>query len=269
MQITLSIITPAYNAVKFIEFCINNVISQHCPVAEHVIIDGGSTDGSVEVIRAYAEKYRHIAWVSEKDKGQSDAMNKGISMAKGKILGFLNADDFYEPNVFNRILNIMKTTPSPTLVVGNCNVWDSTGKFWFKSTPSKISLTNLMLGKFLDAFPMNPSAYFYHAALHQIIGLYDPEEHFGMDVDFMLRALQSAPVKYIDETWGNYRYLEGTKTFEDDKTGENPRRLKRIISRHEKRLPATKRVQIAVLRGFYQLMTELKLQQGALLKRVS
>jgi glycosyltransferase involved in cell wall biosynthesis len=86
--------TPVYNGQRFIEFCIKNVIDQHCSHAEHIIVDGGSTDGTVEIIKSYAEKYPHIRWISEKDNGQSDAMNKGISMAKGEILGVLNVDDF-------------------------------------------------------------------------------------------------------------------------------------------------------------------------------
>ena len=95
----ISIITPVYNGKRFIEFCIKNVIDQKCPNMEHIIVDGGSTDGTVEIIQRYAERYKHIRWVSEKDKGQSDAMNKGIRLAEGNIIGILNADDYYEPNV--------------------------------------------------------------------------------------------------------------------------------------------------------------------------
>ena len=102
--IRLSIITPVFNGIRFIESCIINVIEQNCRGLEHIIIDGGSSDGTVDVIRAYAKRYGHIKWISEKDKGQSDAMNKGIRMAQGDILGFLNVDDFYEPNVLCRII---------------------------------------------------------------------------------------------------------------------------------------------------------------------
>ena len=124
----VSIITPVYNGKRFIEFCIQNVIGQNCPDVEHIIVDGGSTDGTVDIIKKYAAKNRHIRWVSEKDKGQSDAMNKGVAMAKGEILGFLNVDDYYEPNVLCRIAEIFKTLPEPSLLVGNCNVWDNDGK---------------------------------------------------------------------------------------------------------------------------------------------
>lgn len=244
----ISIITPVYNGDKFIESCIQNVIDQNCSHAEHIIVDGGSTDGTVEIIKQYAEKYAHIHWVSERDKGQSDAMNNGISMARGNILGFLNVDDYYESNVLNHILGIFKTLPEPTLLVGNCNVWNDDGTLWFVSRPAKISFINLMQEKFMEAFPMNPSAYFYHLSLHKKIGLYKVDEHYGMDLDFILRAVYSAKIKYIDELWGNYRYLKGTKTYEDDKSGNNPLRVKAIVNGYYKKLPLFKRLIIAFFR---------------------
>jgi glycosyltransferase involved in cell wall biosynthesis len=95
----ISIITPVFNGEKFIASCIKNVIGQNCPYAEHIIIDGASTDSTASIVKTFADRYPHIRWVSEKDRGQSDAMNKGIALAQGTILGFLNVDDYYEPNV--------------------------------------------------------------------------------------------------------------------------------------------------------------------------
>ena len=243
----ISIITPVYNGERFIELCINNVIDQSCPDAEHTIVDGGSTDGTVEIIKKYAEKYKHIRCLSEKDKGQSDAMNKGIAMARGEILGFLNVDDYYEPKVLNRVLKIFKTLPEPSLLVGNCNVWDDNGNLWFVSRPNKISLVNLLLERFMESFPMNPTAYFYHKSLHEKIGLYKVDEHFGMDLDFILRATQAANLIYIDETWGNYRYLEGTKTFNDDKSGNNAIRVRAMVNTYRKQLAPVKQFKINLI----------------------
>ena len=79
------------------------MIEQNCGDVEHIIIDGGSQDGTVTIIKQYAEKYPHIRWISEADQGQSDAMNKGLDMAKGNIISFLNVDDYYEPLVLNKI----------------------------------------------------------------------------------------------------------------------------------------------------------------------
>ena len=84
MKQQLSIITPVYNGEKFIQACVENVIEQKCPDIEHIILDGCSSDNTVNIIKSYADKYPHINWVSEKDNGQSDAMNKGIAIAKGE-----------------------------------------------------------------------------------------------------------------------------------------------------------------------------------------
>src|SRR4030095_949036 len=109
----LSVITPVFNGIRFMEFCIRNVIDQKCDDAEHIIIDGGSTGGTVELIKNYADRYRHIRWVSEPDRGQSEAMNKGIATAAGPILGFLNVDDFYEPGVLCEVVSMDTRLPDP------------------------------------------------------------------------------------------------------------------------------------------------------------
>lgn len=248
----ISVITPVYNGERFIESCIKVVIDQACPSAEHIIIDGGSTDRTVEIIKQYAQKYSHIRWISEKDKGQSDAMNKGIAMAKGRILGILNVDDFYEPNVLNHVLEIFKTLPEPSLLVGNCNVWNDEGKLIWVNKPAKLKLNDLLLGIKVNPFPVNPSAYFYHASLHQKIGLYKVDEQYAMDLDFILKAVQVATVKYVDETWGNYRQIEGTKTFIEMRNGQNDRRLESFLKAYQKELPLLQRWQVNIGYEFYK-----------------
>ncbi|NJM73355.1 MAG: glycosyltransferase [Scytonema sp. RU_4_4] len=246
----ISVITPVYNGKGFIESCIKVVIEQNCPNAEHLIIDGGSTDGTVEIIKQYAEKYPHIRWISEKDKGQSDAMNKGIAMARGEILAILNVDDYYEPNVLNRILEIFKSLPEPTLLVGNCNVWDDEGRLIHFNKPTQLEFSALLLAPYINAFPMNPSAYFYHTSLHQKVGLYKVDEHYTMDYDFILKAVQAATAKYVDETWGNYRLIEGTKTRNDEKSGQSFQRLEHLLTNYRRKLPLLQRWKIAFTREF-------------------
>ncbi|MBR8839334.1 MAG: glycosyltransferase [Stigonema ocellatum SAG 48.90 = DSM 106950] len=231
----LSVITPVYNGEKFIEFCIKNVIAQKSTLVEHIIIDGGSKDRTVEIIKEYAEEYKHIRWISEKDEGQSDAMNKGIKMAKGKILGILNADDFYEDNLLNRILELFEELPEPTLLVGNCNLWDDEGKISHINKPKDLRIAALLSER--SPFPYNPSAYFYHKSLHQKVGLYKVEEHYGMDIDFLIKAILVANVKYLDEIWGNYRHIEGTKTFINKQTGQYDNIHKRVLLEHRSKLP--------------------------------
>jgi glycosyltransferase involved in cell wall biosynthesis len=242
----ISVITPVYNGDRFIESCIRVVLDQACPDVEHLIIDGGSSDRTVAIIQRYAAQYSHIYWVSEKDRGQSDAMNKGISMAKGNIIAMLNVDDYYEPNVLNRINEMFEHLPEPSLLVGNCNVWNDAGELGGINKPTKLQFKDLLLGMDINPFPINPAAYFYHASLHQKIGLYCVDEHYAMDIDFLLKAVQQATVKYVDETWGNYRQIAGTKTVTDCRNGGNQPRLRRVMRTYRKQLPLIQRMQVAV-----------------------
>ncbi|QWV95074.1 glycosyltransferase [Geomonas oryzisoli] len=252
-RVRLSVITPVFNCARFIEFCLENVMRQECPEVEHVIVDGGSTDGTVAIIERYAALHDHIRYVSERDEGQSHAMNKGIAMARGEIVGFLNADDYYEPGALREVLTQWDGLPEPSLLVGNCNVWDDDGKLWFVSRPAGISLNNLLLGRYVEAFPMNPAAYFYHKSLHLRVGPYRVEEHAAMDLHFIFRAVQHAHVTYRDRTWGNYRYLEGTKTYEGDKCGANQARVRQITEQYRRQQPALRRIQLVLLEKFGRL----------------
>jgi glycosyltransferase involved in cell wall biosynthesis len=254
----ISIITPVYNGERFIEACIKVVMEQNCIEMEHIIIDGGSTDRTVKIIKQYADKYPHIRWISEKDKGQSDAMNKGILMAKGEILGILNVDDYYEANVLNKVLEIFKTLPNPSLVVANCNVWDDRDRLQLINKPAKLELNALLLAPYINSFPMNPSAYFYHTSLHEKVGLYKVDEDYTMDYDFILKAVQTATTKYVDETWGNYRLIEGTKTKNDEKSGQSAQRLERLIKKYRRELPLLQRWKLALIRETYRKFSQFR-----------
>jgi glycosyltransferase involved in cell wall biosynthesis len=253
----ISIITPVYNGKRFIEFCIKNVIEQNCPEAEHIIVDGGSTDGTVEIIKHYADQYSHIRWISEKDKGQSDAMNKGIAMAKGEILSCLNVDDYYEPNVLYRVSELFAGLPKPSLLVGNCNIWDDEGKISLVNRPAKLRITDLVLKRRINICPLNPAAYFYHKSLHDKIGLYDINEHYTLDIDFICRAVQSAHVRYVDEIWGNYRMIAGTKTVRDKQNGTCSARYSRVMEKYRKQLPLSQRIEVGVRNGYGGVRTFL------------
>jgi len=236
MTCRLSVITPVLNGIGFIESCIRNVIGQNCPDVEHIIIDGGSNDGTVEVIRRYAETYPHIRWVSGPDRGQSDAMNKGVKMASAEILGVLNVDDYYEPGALREVLGLFEALPVPAVLVGNCNVWDEDDTLAYVNKPARVGLLALLM-LYVPAFPANPSAYFYHKALHEKIGLYDVDEHFGMDIDFLFRALRAASVKYVDRLWGNYRYRVDAKTYQDVASGRNRSRVTEIAEHYRRQAP--------------------------------
>jgi glycosyltransferase involved in cell wall biosynthesis len=240
----LSIITPVYNSERFIAACIETVIEQGCSDLEHIIMDGGSTDRTVAIIQQYADRYPHIRWRSEPDRGQSDAMNKGIAMSRGTVMGVLNVDDAYEPNVLNEVIDRFQTLPEPTLLVGNCNIWDDDSRLIEVNQPSKLGLFDLVVGVNVNPYPCNPAAYFYHTSLHQKIGCYSLDDHYSMDLDFILKAVQVANVVYVDRTWGNYRRLEGTKTVNDMQRGHMDQRVNQLLKRYRKDLPFLQQIQL-------------------------
>ncbi|MEL4895024.1 glycosyltransferase family 2 protein [Crocosphaera sp. Alani8] len=246
----ISIITPVYNGESFIESCIKVVIEQNCPDIEHIIVDGGSQDKTIAVVKKYAENYPHIRWISEADQGQSDAMNKGIKMAKGEILAILNVDDYYQPNVLNRVQTIFENLPKNSFLVGNCKVWDETGKVKFINRPEKLKLKELLLGWSINPHPINPAAYFYHKSLHDDIGLYDVDDHYTMDVDFLLRVVQTANLQYKDEIWGNYLDIEGTKTFSDRESGQGVKRMENLFNKYNQQLSFLEKLQVKV-KGYW------------------
>jgi glycosyltransferase involved in cell wall biosynthesis len=235
----ISVLTPCFQAERFIEECIESVAAQECSNVEHVIIDGGSTDRTVATLERMASRYRHVRWISEHDRGQSDALNKGVQMLRSPILGVLNVDDRYEPGVLGRIVELFKGLPEPSLVVGNCNVWDDAGTLIAVNRPRDLRLRALLFGA---QYPWNPSSYFYHAALHASAGPYDVNDHYCMDLDFLLRAVRVASVHYHDEMWGNFHLHRGTKTHLSMQAGAHEPRKREVYRRHARRLGPAARI---------------------------
>jgi len=237
----LSIITPVYQGQKYIASCIESVINQKYDSIEHIIVDGISTDGTVEIVKSYLQKYPHIRFISEKDRGQSDALNKGIKLARSKIIGILNVDDFYEPDTFRNIHSYFFKLKEPALLVGNCNVLGTNDQIININKPTRLNQTDLLLDFSINPIPVNPSAYFYHKSLHEKIGYYDEMEHYTMDLKFLLKAVTVANVLYIDKCLGNFRYIPGTKTYEDIKSGDSKDRAYQVRESFINKLPFYKR----------------------------
>lgn len=243
-EITLSIITPVYNGSSDLINCLQNVISEMNSDIEHIIIDGGSLDGTLDILKEYSARYNHIRWISEPDKGQSDAMNKGIRLARGHIIGFLNVDDYYEPGVLKRVMVLFHDVPDNTIILGNCVIWDEEGNILDVSRPVGITHDRMLMGQIIQPYPVNPSAYFYHKQLHDIVGGYDVDEHYHMDLDFLFRISKVANLLHFDEHWGNFRYQPGTKTHQNFESGLLNRRIDKLVKRYQNQLPFWKKIWI-------------------------
>ena len=243
-NIILSILTPVFNGSAYLKSCLENVCQQIQPGIEHWIIDGGSEDGSIEILEDYSARYPHLNWVSEKDKGQSDAMNKAIRLAKGQWISFLNVDDYYEAGALASVLKLISQNPNrECLFVGNLNIWNPDGSLHSVNRSNRITIPRLLAD--LCEWPYNPSAYFYPKSVHEKIGYFPENEHYAMDYDFILKVATSGiPVEYHDETWGNFRLLPEAKTSQDQQSNQSYLRAKALRDRHFQILPLKQKLEV-------------------------
>ena len=247
-MILLSIITPTYNPGDWLEKCILNVAENLSEEIEHLIIDGGSTDGTPERLQKFAEQYPHIRWISEKDRGQSDAMNKGLSMARGTWVGFLNADDFYEPGALKSVLSIISSNPSGLrFLTGNLNIINEKDELISVNKPARMSLPALLAD--ICEWPYNPAAYFYTAVIHEKIGKFPLDEHFAMDYDFILKLMTAQiPLEYHNETWGNFRLLPEAKTGMDQAANLSFQRAEVLRKKYTEQAGSLMKTQVRLLK---------------------
>ena len=247
----LTVITPVFNNVTYISSAIENYLSQQCAFSELLIMDGGSTDGTKEVIAQYAKDFPSIRWVSEKDRGQSDAMNKGITLAKGKYISFLNVDDYYSEGCLNEVCQILTQNPDINYLMGDCNVWDQTGNLIYVNRPSKVNKYHVFSGLH---FSVNPSAYFYQKSLHDKVGLYPLDNYYNMDLEMILRFRGVITFDYSPKVWGNFRMLPNAKTFEDQSSNLSELRKKELITTYLKKQSFVLQIEVSMYRfyHFYQ-----------------
>jgi len=224
----LTILLVVLNNKAYIGQAIENFLFQNCPHADLLIMDGASTDGTVDVIRAYADKHPTISFTTEKDTGQSNAMNKGLKLAKGEFVSFLNVDDFYSEGVFNEVVTLLNNDSSIDFITGNCHVWDSNGNLIYVNKPSKLEKHQVLSG---HHFPVNPTAYFYRKSIHEKVGFYNEQNHFNMDLEFIIRVALNSKLTYVDRDWGNFRMLPNTKTFSDQATDSLEGRKRELLKK--------------------------------------
>lgn len=205
----ISIITPSFNSVSFIEQTIDSVLSQAFPNLEYIIIDGGSTDGTVDLIKKY-ENYLTY-WISESDKGQSHAINKGITRATGDIINWLNADDYYEPDTL-RTVSAAFENPHVRAYGGRSRIFNDRGTIRY-SNGSDVYEGNL--AKTIGMARIDQPETFFHREAWQKVGLLNENLHYTMDKEWWVRFLFTFgidPVLVNQELLVNFRYHGRSKT---------------------------------------------------------
>ncbi|MHA1386036.1 MAG: glycosyltransferase family 2 protein [Candidatus Helarchaeota archaeon] len=202
----ISIVTPSYNQAEFLEETIISVLNQNYPNLEYIIIDGGSTDESVEIIKKY-EKYISY-WVSEEDKGQAHALNKGFRFSSGELVGWQNSDDFYLPNAFIKVGQVFSTHIADIYFGHKYNV-DKRGNIIRPMYYTKYS----MLSNIYEGIQLANQSSFWCRRLFKLIGYLDDNFHYALDSEFFLRmGLNRCKFHLIDEFLGCLRMHESTKS---------------------------------------------------------
>ncbi|MEW6510897.1 MAG: glycosyltransferase family 2 protein [Bacteroidota bacterium] len=197
----ISIITPSFNQAQFIERTIQSVMRQDHSDVEHIVIDGGSHDGTVEILR----KYQHLQWVSERDTGQSNAINKGFARATGNIVAWLNSDDFYEENVFGSVERYFLAHPECMVLYGDITFVDRAGSPLYTIEGNTISFDALISCPDIVRQP----SFFWRRELLSELGGVDESLRLVMDFDFLLRAGRRHRFHYLKGNLSYYRlYVE-------------------------------------------------------------
>jgi len=202
----ISIITPSYNQAAFLEETIQSVIGQEYPHKEYIVIDGGSSDGSIEIIRRYSDRLSH--WVSEPDRGQSHAINKGFALARGDVLAWLNSDDLYMPGALRAIAELFFQHPEVDLIYGDYIYTDVGGKVMRRRHVfSSMLLYHDYLGQ---------PAVFFRRSLWEKVGCLDESLHYCMDWDLFLRMWKVSRSRHLPTVLATYRLHNTAKSNAED-----------------------------------------------------
>lgn len=196
----ISIVTPTFNAARYLAQAIESIAIQRYPHVEYIVVDGGSTDDTLDIVKAHEGLVTR--WISEPDDGISDAFNKGISMATGEIIGIINADDYYHPGAFDAVAASAEETPEADVYFGDAihERFDGSGMFHFKPA--------LPIGKFIwRRMPISHPATFVRRSAYEKYGLYDTRYRLAMDYDLILRMYRrGAKFCYVPSTLAHFRY---------------------------------------------------------------
>ena len=223
----MTIVTPSYNQGRFIAATIESVLTQDYPNIEYIIMDGGSTDETAAVVEPYLDR---LTFISEKDRGQSHAINKGFSMARGEIVSYLNSDDVFLPGAIRRAVAALEADPSVAMVYGDGYQIDIDG-----ATISHFAATqrfDLWRLAHLSAYILQQTVFWRKWAC-DAVGPFDEALYYGMDWDMFIRVGMQFPVQYIPAHMGAIREYATAKSFAGG--AKRVRELTMISRRHTRK----------------------------------
>jgi glycosyltransferase involved in cell wall biosynthesis len=203
----VSIITPSFNQAEFLEATIQSVLNQDYPNVEYLVIDGGSTDGSKEILEKYDRDLSF--WVSEPDSGQTEAINKGFARARGKYIAWINSDDVYYPQAISEAVAYLNATPDVGLVYGDADFINAQGDQIGRFNAAQTSYQQLRRGY----VHIPQQAAFFQRRFWEMVGPLDPSFFFAMDYDLWVRLAAITTIVYHPQTWAAFRLHGDAKSL--------------------------------------------------------
>lgn len=212
----ISVITPSLNQGKFIEETIKSVLNQNYPNLEYIVMDGGSNDNTISILKKYSKQ---ISWYSQRDRGQADAINKGMKLAKGDIIAYLNSDDLYFSNTLFTVNDYFNQHERMKWVTGKCRIIDSRGKeirkwltawknLWLKKVYLKIPTK---WGLYTLNFLSQPSTFWRREVIDKV-GYFDISLKYVMDYDYWLKTSKEFKLGFIDKYLSYFRVYASSKS---------------------------------------------------------
>ena len=226
-SLKVSVVVPSYNQAEFLGRTLTSLLNQTYGPLEIIVVDGGSSDGTVELLRAYEQHLAH--WVSEPDRGQSDALNKGFELATGDIFGWLNADDLYLPDAVAVAVEVLTRHPDVDVAFGDHLQIDAQDRVTDYVYDFPASTGQLLY----EGFFANAQAMFWRRSLHLSAGRFDVDLHRTMDYEMMVRFLRVSGrrgFKHVSRPLGCFRRHDAQKTQVFDEVVEREHR--HIAARH-------------------------------------
>jgi hypothetical protein len=200
----VSIITPSFNQSSFLERTIQSVLGQDYPAVEYLVADGGSTDGSQEIIKKYAD--RLAWWVSEKDHGQAEAINKAFAHSHGEFVAWLNSDDYYLPGAVSAAVKMFEKAPQAGMIYGDMLAVDEYDRTINTLKYRQLTLMDLLCFQIIG----QPAVFMRRSAFEKAGGL-DTTLHFLLDHQLWIRIAEQTDILHVNETWAAARYHAAAK----------------------------------------------------------
>lgn len=215
MSFKLTAVTATFNRKEFLPRCLDSVTKQPYADKEHIVIDGASTDGTRELLANYAEQHPHVKWISEPDRGISDALNKGLAMATGDAIGIIGDDDFYLADVFGLIADEFARHQTAGIVSGHCDVMNNDGEIIKTEKAGFTTRRDLIeCWRCWGRSVMLPApSSFIRRQVIETVGGFDEADRYAMDYRHWIKITERFPVQIIDRTLAAFRHDDGTTSF--------------------------------------------------------